>query len=61
MWIIWKIGAVILFKTNMAGKNANVSFSGLVFLYVRTFITIDDSKERKIIRLSPSSQSEQFT
>ena len=33
----------------------------VVFLYVRTFYTIDDSKDRKIIRLSPSTQSEQFT
>ena len=35
MWIIWKIGAVILFKTHMAEKNVwrAQKFCSLDFLY----------------------------
>ena len=41
MWIIWKISTIILFKRNMTEKD--VILWTLIFLFVQTFYTIDDS------------------
>ena len=42
MWIIWKIGALILFKRNMAEKEIFCPIN-CNFLFVQTFYTVDDS------------------
>ena len=46
IWIIWKIGAIILFKTSMAGKDichTHMLKWTVIFLFVWTFYTVDDS------------------
>ena len=46
IWIIWKIGAIILFKTNMAEKDichTHMLKWTVIFLFVWTFYSVDDS------------------
>ena len=51
VWIIWKIGALILFKRNMAEKDLcrahNFCSINCNFLFVQTFDTVDDLKINK--------------
>ena len=63
MWIIWKIGIIILFKLNMAEKDAcrthNFVLWTVIFLY-RLFTQLMISEGKKRINKALSKQSKQF-
>ena len=65
MWIIWKIGTVILFKTNMAEKDVcrAHTFCSLDcnFSFSTDFYTVDDTpKGKKRINKALSKKSKQI-
>ena len=64
MRIIKEIGDVILFKGNMAEEDICLghTFRSLdcIFLFVRTFYTVHDSKGKKRINKALSMKSKQF-